>query len=857
MQLQVQNEIPVTQSPFNPSSLTLFPTGSYAGIEHDSLSQVKITGQSGKEVSLGLDFSKNQNDIRISLASGFQTGTTPDYFLKDGSGRTRFFQHGAERATYQYDSKPGEAIVTVENASTNLRKIYAMEWNADGTFRKAKKETKQHLDGSPFEIPFSGKKGWNLISFPFSVPIEQIQNNLGATSPVWVWDGLQFQAFGPGESLPAGWGAWVFLGADIDFVWKVNQIELPRIQLWTGWNLIGSGDESLTPAQALENQETLRGFIWGWDSVHQRYTTPTSLDPNGGYWLYVSAPTTIYFGDLLPDDIAHFNSAGLFDATGIVPANSLHPPSVISLYDGSAQNLSGGFTVAISNSSGEGYIEFADTQGNIARTKNFTLNTNPQNISVDFSSANLGAFNPARVLSDKLVFIKAPGIETGNATIQSAGGGFAVPEVLSGALIGPGEIVTSQTNFLLKVKIGADTFERLLTFSQEGGVEASFALGSLILWSGRVVYDITPPVLTFLTQIPLIHRVGEMEVELQISDNFALKNVVTKVITENTSTEQTTAVTGKAQTIKVRLTVVPNLQTLEFRVTDATGGNRVVQRVVMEGFEPLPAPSPSHPELRESGQRLEMRTSDASAWAKEKVTAVYREFIVRLGAAQEIIYSFLKQHNFATPLPALNPTRWSEAVQILVQKIKALVEPALASQTKSLVIGYLQGAPNLEFVLTAIGNFIEKPAVEHQLMVVMSEDEFAQFKLRLDRAVQIKFGRSLSQIKNFKIKAVPNFEQVLPAVQTLAHQFKGPAAFVSNDSVSLDRYVASQFLEFSYGNNASYYNVGLLMAAEKLLQLKDEESSRVFYQVEELVVGKWLDVQALIQAEKTAFQMAA
>jgi len=164
------------------------------------------------------------------------------------------------------------------------------------------------------------KTHWNLISIPYSEPIQktsiivrysgnnytwdQAVTNGYILSVLYDWDrtGQQYADPSSTTTLLPGRGYWCWAYYDCEFfIWSDAVDPTGHItDLKSKWNIMGLPYETPLPItdllvvyngntytwnQAVANQIIL-GFVYGWDRTTQVYTLETAFNPDYGYWMY-------------------------------------------------------------------------------------------------------------------------------------------------------------------------------------------------------------------------------------------------------------------------------------------------------------------------------------------------------------------------------------------------------------------------------------------------------------------------------------------------------------------------------------------------------------------------------------------
>jgi len=155
-------------------------------------------------------------------------------------------------------------------------------------------------------------EGWNLISFPVSPPVTDIEKILapisGLYSSVWSHQDGKWKMYDPEEAfysdlntMDAGWGYWIDMKSSATLTLS-GSIPPNVINLVSGWNLIGYNYQvALDIAQVLTTINGKYLSVWGYINGNWRYYTPetmgfsdlTTLEPGYGYWVNIVEPCVL------------------------------------------------------------------------------------------------------------------------------------------------------------------------------------------------------------------------------------------------------------------------------------------------------------------------------------------------------------------------------------------------------------------------------------------------------------------------------------------------------------------------------------------------------------------------------------
>ncbi len=156
------------------------------------------------------------------------------------------------------------------------------------------------------------KEGWNLISFPVSPPVTNIETILapisGLYSSVWSYQNGKWKMYDPEKAvysdlttMDAGWGYWINMNISATLTLS-GSTPLNLINLVSGWNLIGYNYQvSLDIAQVLTMLDNKYISVWGyiegkWKSYNPEMTEfsdLTTLEPCYGYWVNIAEPCAL------------------------------------------------------------------------------------------------------------------------------------------------------------------------------------------------------------------------------------------------------------------------------------------------------------------------------------------------------------------------------------------------------------------------------------------------------------------------------------------------------------------------------------------------------------------------------------
>ncbi len=149
------------------------------------------------------------------------------------------------------------------------------------------------------------EKGWNLVSSPCDVSLDELHQKLGNDEIlVFAWDG---QRYVQANAMERGRGYFLNDNAILNssIVCK-NETPLPEgfaVQLHEGWNLIGNPyHRSITFQNAFGSAADLMGAIYAWQGNRLRLLDSSDhMIPFRGYWVHAQAPASLSFAEFNPD----------------------------------------------------------------------------------------------------------------------------------------------------------------------------------------------------------------------------------------------------------------------------------------------------------------------------------------------------------------------------------------------------------------------------------------------------------------------------------------------------------------------------------------------------------------------------
>ena len=139
--------------------------------------------------------------------------------------------------------------------------------------------------------------GWNLVSVP-NVPASYATGTLFPGAVAGTVNSFVTGTYTQPSTLVNGEGYWAFYGAATSNAISGNTLSSASVTVASGnrWVLVGSVSTSV-PASSLTSNPAgaiVGGTLNGWNGT--AYSTPTTLEPGKGYWVFVNAPCTLTVG---------------------------------------------------------------------------------------------------------------------------------------------------------------------------------------------------------------------------------------------------------------------------------------------------------------------------------------------------------------------------------------------------------------------------------------------------------------------------------------------------------------------------------------------------------------------------------
>ncbi len=252
------DQTPTTRS----ATLEIDPTVTYP-------TDVTITADSitfsGVDIVDGAEYTLGSTEIIITPVLGLEIS-------QNGTELTWTAEDESTVASYQIvDTTSGETVATVIAGESS----YSYELDEDQTVKlvvidkSGFEQTFFPTNGDQTPVNYELVKGWNLLTPPDN---SADLSDLG--SEFWTWTGESYER---NNAPQVGQAFWVY--ADKEKSVAIVATPKPvKLELQSGWNMVGSPVNSELPEDAL--------LIYSWNDVYQSIASDGTLLQGIGYWIF-------------------------------------------------------------------------------------------------------------------------------------------------------------------------------------------------------------------------------------------------------------------------------------------------------------------------------------------------------------------------------------------------------------------------------------------------------------------------------------------------------------------------------------------------------------------------------------------
>jgi hypothetical protein len=132
-------------------------------------------------------------------------------------------------------------------------------------------------------------EGWNMVSIPLVLDDPSVDTVFPTKiGSVWGWNAT-IQGYESVSTIEPTKGYWVLVTSSTTIPLS-GSTPPSTLLLEAGWNMIGMPVLHDVPESDITGHI---GSIWGWNATIQGYESASMLEPNNGYWVLVTEPTTI------------------------------------------------------------------------------------------------------------------------------------------------------------------------------------------------------------------------------------------------------------------------------------------------------------------------------------------------------------------------------------------------------------------------------------------------------------------------------------------------------------------------------------------------------------------------------------